>query len=404
MTSDGRRGSVKPERVGPDGKPAPGTRWYFVADTSLPGEARKQAKRRGFPTKKAAQAGLTELLSEVRDRTFVAPDKLTLREFVEQRWLPVEAGQLRPSTLHSYTRNMKHHVLPTLGAITLQSLDAGRIQALYAKLLREGRADYKEGTALSPRTVRYIHTILRAALAQAVDWDLLMRNPADRVKPPKLDAAGNSHETIHTWNREQLSLFLAKTRDDRLHSLWLLLATTGMRRGEALGLSWAALDLDNARLSVRRSLVDVTTEATGAKPIYSDPKTARGRRTIMLDAGTVAVLRKRKAEQAQERLLLGAGWPDHDLVFTHADGRPLHPERLTRTFTAMPKGFGLPAIRLHGLRHTWATLALEAGIHPKVVSERLGHSSISITLDTYSHVAPAMQTDAAERVAALISG
>lgn len=181
-----------------------------------------------------------------------------------------------------------------------------------------------------------------------------------------------------------------------------MLATTGVRRGEALGLRWGAVDLDSGRTSIRRSLVDVTAPEDGARPVYSDPKTSAAAGPSRSTEPPLRPLRRRRTEQAQERLLMGIGWADHGLVFAHADGRPLHPDYFTRHFTRVVSWTTLPAIRVHDLRHTWATLAREAGVHPKVVSERLGHSNISITLDTYSHVSPAKQTDAADRVAALI--
>jgi integrase len=178
------------------------------------------------------------------------------------------------------------------------------------------------------------------------------------------------------------------------------LATTGLRRGEALGLAWSSVDLEAGRLSVSRTLVNLD----GDEPVWSDPKTARGRRSIALDPSTVAALRALRVGQAQERLLMGAGHIDHDLVFARPDRRPWHSERFSRTFGEQVSRHGLPALSVHGLRHSWATLALSSGVHPKVVQERLGHSTIGITLDVYSHVMPSMEIDAADRVAALILG
>ena len=167
-----------------------------------------------------------------------------------------------------------------------------------------------------------------------------------------------------------------------------------------LGVAWSSVGLEDGRLSVTRTLVDLD----GDLPVWSDPKTARGRRSIALDPGTIAALRTQRVAQAQERLIAGADYVDHDLVFARPDGRPWHPERFSRTFTEQVARHGLPPLSVHGLRHSWATLALKAGVHPKVVQERLGHSTIGITLDVYSHVLPAMETDAADRVAALILG
>ncbi len=394
MTAAGRRGSVRQDSSG---------RWCFVVDVSVPGGPRRQARRRGFHTKKAAQAALTETLGDLNARSYIEPSRLTLREYIADRWLPVVAGELRPSTLHSYQRNLRLHVLPRLGAVPLQALDPASLQALYANLARSGRRDHLAGHGLSPRTVNYIHTILRSALQTAVDWDLLQRNPAVRARPPKRTAAGNRHEQIRTWSRQELSSFLEATRQERLYPLWLLMATTGLRRGEALGLNWDSVDLSAGRISIRRSLVDVTTVASGSEPVYSDPKTLRGSRIVGLDTATQRALRGWRTRLDEEHALFGLAATDN-LVFTNEDGRPLHPDRLARFFVHRVRKTGLPVIRLHDLRHTWATLALESGVHPKVVSERLGHSTITITLTIYSHVLPAMDTEAAERVAGLVLG
>jgi len=186
---------------------------------------------------------------------------------------------------------------------------------------------------------------------------------------------------------------------DRYWAAYLLLATTGMRRGEALGLRWADLDLMASRAAIRQTVVTVNHDVR-----FGTPKTAKGRRTVTLDVVTLAALREHRKVQAAERLLVGAGWRDHDLVFAKVDGTPLHPERFSREFTRRSARLGLPPIRLHDLRHGWATMALAAGFHPKVVQERLGHASISITLDLYSHVSPALHGEAAETVAALVFG
>lgn len=168
-----------------------------------------------------------------------------------------------------------------------------------------------------------------------------------------------------------------------------MLATTGLRRGEALGLRWRDLDVDAGRASIPVIAIKHT-------PVLGTPKTAKGRRTVTLDAGTVAALREHRKRQASERLQMGSGWTDNDLVFCHVDGTMLHPERFTRRFSEAVQRLGLPMIRLHDLRHGWATLSLQAGVHPKVVQERLGHANISITLDTYSHVTAGLHDDAAE--------
>ena len=387
-------------------KRAPNGTYEFVIDLG-PGldgkgawQARRQARRRGFARKDEAKTALAALRVKVDTSAYVPASRLTVREFVEGRWLPAVAAELRPSTLASYRRNLRLHVLPALGQVPLQQLDASQIQRLYAQLLATGRKDHATGKGLSVRTVRYLHTILKAALKTAVGWELLTRNPADGARPPRASSVADGTSPISTWTREQLGAFLDTTSGERLGPLWRFLAMTGCRRGEALGLSWESVDLDEGRVQIRRTLID----ADHGVPVWSDPKTARGRRSVQLDAGTIAVLRQLRVAQAAERLAIGAGYTEHGLVFCWPDGRPLHPDRVSKQYVRAAQRHGFPVIRLHDLRHTWATLALEGGVHPKIVSERLGHSNISITLDVYSHVSPAMQSDAAERVAGLILG
>lgn len=204
---------------------------------------------------------------------------------------------------------------------------------------------------------------------------------------------------MKTWTADQVRAFLDHTAEHRLHAAFVLLATTGMRRAECLGLRWSDVDLAAGRVSISQTVIMVHHDIrVGA------PKTARGRRTVALDPGTVIALREHRKRQAAERLLMGAGFTDHGLVFCRPDGGPLHPERFSRMFSRETAKIELPAIRLHDLRHTWATLALSAGEHPKVVQERLGHANVSITLDVYSHVSEGLHSDAASRVASIIFG
>jgi integrase len=222
-------------------------------------------------------------------------------------------------------------------------------------------------------------------------------NPADAADPPR--AAATARPTMNTWSANQVRAFLDYTADHRLHAAFVVLATTGMRRGECLGMRWSDLDLAASRLAIVQTVIAVNHEVR-----IGSPKTARGRRTVALDPGTIAVLRRHRQQQLEERLIMGAGFTDHDLVFCRPDGGALHPERFSRTFEIEAERAGVPRIRLHDLRHTWATLALSAGEHPKVVQERLGHANVSITLDVYSHVTEGLHTDAASRVAGIIFG
>jgi integrase len=203
---------------------------------------------------------------------------------------------------------------------------------------------------------------------------------------------------LSTWDAAEMRTFLASVHDDRNAPAYRLLATTGMRRGEALGLRWSDVDLDAPRVTINRSLSVVDSEL-----VWSTPKTARSRRSVSLDPETVGSLREHRRRQLEERVAAGDAWDGADLVFCDQLGGPLHPDRFTRAFRSAARRAGVTQIRLHDLRHTWATLALQAGIHPKVVSERLGHATTGITLDIYSHVQPELDASAASTVAQLFA-
>jgi integrase len=309
-------------------------------------------------------------------------------------WLQAIAPTIRPATQYSYERNLRLHVLPQLGSTRLAAVDAGALNGLYARLLIDGRKDYAGG-GLSPRSVRYVHTILHRVFRDAVRWGRLSRNPADAADPPREEATARFGTS--TWSPEELRAFLDAVREDRLCLAYLLLATTGMRRGEALGLRWQDVDLDSGRASILQTVIAVRHQV-----VFGTPKTVKGRRTVVLDASTVAALREHRRRQAEERLQAGTGWVDSGLIFCGVDGGPLHPERFTRRFSERLRQVGLPPIRLHDLRHGWATMALAAGVHPKIVQERLGHANIGITLDIYSHVTATLHGEAAEKVAELV--
>lgn len=380
-------------------------RWYVVEYLRPAGGEVQRRWSRGFEREGEAKTHAARL--EAEHRIGVRPDArtTTLGEFVERDWLEMlQTRELRPSTLHSYGRNMRLHVLPALGVITLPELDALGLDRLYRELLRDGSLRGPDG--LNPRTVRYIHTIVRRCLQDAVELGLLERNPADRVRSlPR--AKDTRFRGAKTWTADEVRSFLRQNQChrhrggkrglDRLHAAWLVLLTTGLRRGELLGLTWSSLDLDRARLRVERT-VEVIKDVTGARVGFGQPKTERSRRTIELGPATVAALRAHRQRQDVERIER-ADWQEHDLVFPGRDGRPFHPERFSREFVSRVEGYGMPRIRLHDLRHTWATLALESNeVSMKVVSDRLGHSGIAITADIYSHVSSARDAHAAATV------
>lgn len=391
---------------------ADGSRSYFVKFRVNDPETgnTKQVLKRGLATEKAASAYLRDAQQRAAQGLYVRPVRMTVREFLED-WL--RGLRVAETTAHSYKRKLRLYVMPALGDRKLQQLTARQIDALYRRLEASGGTD---GKPLSARTVRYTHMILRKALAQAVRDGLLLRNPTDTVNPPTAKQARAPEMSV--WTAEQIGSFLAwdRAQDDRLYALWLTYATTGMRRGEALALRWDDLDLINGQLAVRRGLVQYAGTVA-----MSTTKTARAR-VLDLDPFTLAALKDHRTRQAEERLRLGPRWVDQGLIFAH-DGNKLgpdgtaggwlRPESVWRAWQARLKAFNddeankddkLPPLSLHGLRHSWATMALSSNIHVRVVQERLGHSSAQITLNTYSHVGPTLHREAAQTIAAGLFG
>jgi integrase len=349
---------------------------------------RRQKSKGGFRTRKAAEAALRELSASVDAGRFVERSTKTVGDYLDE-WLEVVRPRLRPTTWNSYRQSVAH-IKGRIGAVPLQSLAPLEVENLYKQLLAtRGR----NGRLLSPKTVRGIHVVLRKALADAERLGLVVRNAAAAAKPPV--PAKYEHTT---WTAEQLARFLDSIEGERQAAAFVLLATTGMRRGEALGLRWSDVDLAAGRLSIVQTITTVRD-----KMVVSPPKTARSRRSVSLDPGTVAALRDHRRRQNEERLRAGEAWAGaSDLVFTNEVGEPVHPSALSRLFESSVHRSGLPRIRLHDLRHTYATVALAAGVHPKIVSERLGHATIAVTLDLYSHVTPAIDAEAAALVASKI--
>jgi len=356
-------------------------------------EERRRETKSGFATRKECQAAMNKLLVAVEQQSYTAPTTASVREYLIREWLPAVKATIRPSTYNSYVQHVECHVVPHIGTVKLQKLSGSQVNALYAKLAESGRKDGKKG--LSPMTIHHVHSCLHKACKDAVRWGHISRNPLDAADPPR--KKGDGTKEMRTWTKEQLKAFLEAMKDERLSPLWHTVAMSGMRRGEALGLRWRDVDLENARLSVRRALIPINREV-----VVSEPKTAKGRRVIALDPGTVEVLKGQAACQLGEQQEWDDAWVETGLVFTQENGVALDPESVSRYFRQAVKQSMLPQIRLHDLRHTHATLALQAGVHPKVVSERLGHATVSITLDTYSHAIPAMQEEAAEMIAELV--
>jgi len=356
-------------------------------------EERRRETKSGFATQKECQAAMNKLLVAVEQHNYTAPTKASVKEYLKKEWLPAVKATIRPSTYGSYVQHVDCHIVPHIGTVKLQKLTGSQVNALYSKLAESGKKDGKKG--LSPMTIHHVHACLHKACKDAVRWGHISRNPLDAADPPR--KKGDGTKEMRTWTKEQVRAFLEAMKDERLSPLWHTIAMTGMRRGEAIGLRWSDVDLEGGRLAVRRALIP-----NGRDVVVSEPKTVKGRRVIAIDPGTVEVLKAQAARQLDEQKEWEDAWVDSGLVFTLENGEALDPESVSRYWRQAVKKAMLPTIRLHDLRHTHATMALQAGIHPKVVSERLGHATIAITLDTYSHAIPAMQEEAATLIAGLV--
>ena len=355
--------------------------WRYVLEYGRDTNGRRlQTSKSGFPTKGAAQSALQQMVKTLM--TEVNPTSLTVGEYLET-WLTGKHA-LKPKTTSLYRDFITNYLEPNLGHIRLLELRAHHLDHMYANI-----ALGRRGLPLSPSTIRRIHAVLRSALNTAVKRRFLPYSPADHI-----ELAAENPKRPKPWTLEECQSFLRDIADDRLASLYHLILFTGMRRGEAIGLRWKDLDLDRAYLSVEQQITEVHGHS-----VVGTPKTKRGTRDIPIDAGTVAMLRRHCEIQNVERTAWGPAWNDADLVFTREDGRPLRPEYATRHFQALARQSGLRAIRLHDLRHTNASLALEAGVAMKVVSDRLGHSQIAVTADLYTHVNDTVGRAAATTIA-----
>ena len=356
--------------------------WSVILDL---GRDPVTGKRRQFwrsvkGPKRDAETLLVHLLHQRDTGIDVPPGKMTVGDYLK-RWLRDYAEpNTAPKTVQRYEEVVRLHLAPALGALPLTKLRPLHIQEAYGKILAKG---------LSARTVLHCHRVLREALQQAVRWQLVTRNAADAVVPPR----PQRHET-RALGPDQVAAILTAASSTRHGTLIELAVMTGLRKGELLGLRWDDLDLDAGTLYVRQTCQWLPRRGF----TFRAPKTAGSRRSVAIAADTVRVLRRHRAKQAEERLALGAAYNDQNLVFTTPLGTPIDPSNLRRAWELVVEQAGIGHVRFHDLRHAHATLLLREGVHPKVVSERLGHSGVGITLDTYSHVLPNLQADAAERL------
>lgn len=346
--------------------------WGFIVDMPAANGRRRQLRRRGFATKKAAQAALSEVLTDVQRGSFVRPTRLTVGEYLLERWLPARRADLRPSTLLGYEKVIRRRIVPLLGATPLSSLDPARLEAFYGELLTKGG---RGGKPLSAKTVTNTAGLLSSALGDAVRLRLVAHNVASDARLPR-----RPHREMSAWSEAEAAAFLDAVRPDRMYPLWRLALATGLRRGELCGLRWKDVDLAAGAITIANTRVVAASVVDGA------PKTKAGARIVALDAETTAVLAAWRRSVAQERLVAGSRWSDTGLVFVDEFGVGPHPETITRWWREATLKAGLPPIRLHDARHTAATVMLRAGVPVKVVSQRLGHADVAVTMRVYQHV------------------
>jgi integrase len=366
-------GSIYPHRK--NGKKVGYRGAYVVHTTEGPKRRYVSGKDRDEVRRK-----LTEAMAN-RDKGIIYDDKnLTVGEYLD-RWLSDSVrGTVRESTYSRDKYLVTNHIKPAIGRLKLKNVNALHLQGLYRERL---------DTGLSGSTVQKIHHVLHKALAQAVRWSLIPRNPADDVKAPT-----PTSKEMHPLSAPEARKLLTTARGDRLEALYVLAIHTGMRRGELLGLKWGDIELNSSTVRIRRSLTRID---NGRRLALGDTKNKKSRRTVRLTPRAVEALKRHRARQAEEKLKAGDLYRDQDLVFAGQGGGFINPSNLRqRSFAPLLKRAGLPQITFHDLRHTCASLLFQRNVHPKFVQELLGHASVAITLDTYSHMLPGMGGEAAD--------
>jgi integrase len=396
--------------------------------------------RSGFETEDDAWEAMSEAKKAAKKGSYVKPSRATVADFFEQ-WFPYVRTTTEPTTAANYETLARSYVMPSIGHRPMHEVTPPVISALYEYLLKQGRRTvsknwdmyeiwtagraagqpitarelserisitysgarrairrYEHGqvpdrpnAGLSQKSVQSVHIMLKTAMATATIWKFVDANPAVGVKAPTVG------RTPHrTWSPDEMARFLEAARSDRFYALWVLIATTGMRRSELCGVRRNSADLDRAEISMRSTRVLVGNTAQ-----EGSGKSRRSRRLMALDGFTVAVLKEHIARLDQERRDFGSGYQDHGLLFCWEDGRPVYPGTVNQRFERIIREAGIPRITPHGIRHSYATIALRSGVHPKVVSSRLGHATVAFTLDTYSEDVPDLDKAAASDISAL---
>lgn len=343
---------------------------------------RKQKSIGGFKTKKEAEKALAELIAKVEQGEYIEYKNSTFKEFLE-KWLENKKPLLKPTTYIFYETITNNILIPGLGSIELKKLKPIHIQSFISKLY--------EKEDINSTTIKHYYTTLKTALNQAVKWQLIPSNPCEAVEPPKREK-----KKMQVLTPEQVNQLLdyAHNSHETMYIPLLLALTCGLRRGEIIALKWSNVNLDKGYIAITESAA----LRLDGKNYISHTKTDAGERVVELPSFVIPILKQHRKKQLENKLFFGNEYKDNNLVCSWPNGDELKPNYITHTFKKLLRKLNLPDIRFHDLRHTHATLLLLQGVNPKIVSERLGHASIDITLDIYSHVLPTMQKEAAEKL------
>ena len=356
---------------------------------------KQQHKKGGFKTKQEAIHYRDQYRSEIQTGRRLGTSKIKLADYLTKEWLPQREVDLKQGTFRSYSIIVNTHIIPNLGNLRLEELNARKVERFFTQLQKSGAKGQRlaPGSGLSGKTVSNVAGVLNRAMRDAVRWGLISTNPiTDARKPMK------KSPEMKAWLPDELGTFITVTRTDRQAGVWHLLATTGMRRGEILGLRWDDIDFDNNTLTVRRTRV-----RSGTAVFDETPKSQASMRTINIDSQTMQALRQQKARQAEERLAMGGRWEDqHGHIATNRDGSRVDPHAFTRRFLVITRKAELPRIRLHDVRHSYVVAARKAGTDVKTISQRIGHADVNVTLTVYDHVFHEDDKNAANTTAALL--
>lgn len=357
-----------------------GATWSFTVDIGKDARTgkRKQKTQSGFKTKKEAQAALAELVSNVDKGSYIEPTKRKFQDFAMEYLEKTYKNKVKASTYDRTYSIIFNQIIPWFGNIELKNMDQFIIHDFYDSKLKEG---------FSSSYIQRMHEMIRMLMKVAYKWKLIHEDVISLVEPPRL-----VKKEMKVWTIQQVNEFLKHTKHSRYHPIFFLAAYTGMRKGEILGLSWDDINFDEMKLKINKTLYKIKGEY-----LLQEPKTTHSVRTIYLDDDVIRVLKKQKVKQNLERMKYGPVYKKHNMVFAQETGEYVYPSAVNMLFTRFLKQLELPYIRFHDLRHTHATILLQMGVNPKVVADRLGHSSVKITLDTYSHVLPSMQQDLSEQ-------